>query len=181
MEFYKINEVINYKFMQLPKIFFIDNKYKKLSITAKVIYSLLLDRMHLSEKNNWVNKNNEIYLVFSREALSVILNISKPTITTYMKELKKFNLIKEERLGRGRMNLIYIAKVEYESDSSMKLKNLTSRSKKTLSLEVKNFNTNNTNINNTNIKIIGKEKIRYKRYEQRDYDIEFLNSFYDNL
>jgi DNA-binding transcriptional ArsR family regulator len=180
IELYKIDEVLTYKFIQMPKILFVGYRYKELNIVAKIIYSLLLDRMSLSRKNNWVNKEGEIYLIFSRENLSQILNVSKPTVTSCMKELKKLDLIKEERMGRGRLNLIYIGKIIPDDEEIKKLKSLISRSKNSLSLEVKNLYPNYTNINNTNIKY-AKEKYKYKDYEQRQYGIGFLESFYDNL
>ena len=47
----------NDSFYKLPKRLFLDERYKHLSISAKVLYALLLDRKALSIKNNWIDVN----------------------------------------------------------------------------------------------------------------------------
>ena len=61
---FKSKQNIQYKFYPAPQALFTVDKYRKLSSDAKFIYSVLRDRMHLSIKNNWINDNDEIYLIF---------------------------------------------------------------------------------------------------------------------
>ncbi|HIT86967.1 MAG TPA: replication initiator protein A [Candidatus Coprocola pullicola] len=42
----------NYGFYKIPKPLFAKKKYHTVSIHAKMLYELLLDRMHLSFKNS---------------------------------------------------------------------------------------------------------------------------------
>lgn len=52
IDLFKINETLTYKFYQMPKELFRNPLYKdKLSLEAKVKYSLLLDRLELSRMN----------------------------------------------------------------------------------------------------------------------------------
>ena len=44
-----------------------DPKFKSPSSDAKVLYVILLDRMKLSEKNNWIDENNRVYIYFTIE------------------------------------------------------------------------------------------------------------------
>lgn len=56
-------------FYKVPKALFTEEKYQKVSTDAKMLYGLLLDRMYLSVKNGWVDKQNRIYQFFTvREA-----------------------------------------------------------------------------------------------------------------
>ena len=114
MKIYKINETLEYSFYQMPQELFDNEKYKKLSLEAKVIYSFLLNRMKLSKINHWINNQGEIYLIYTRKEIQNKLNLSDKPVTRAFKELRNANLIKEEKQGFGKPNLIYIGKIENE-------------------------------------------------------------------
>ena len=48
-------EADQYNFYRIPKTLLTDPRYKSVSIEAKVLYGLLLDRMGLSVKNGWMD------------------------------------------------------------------------------------------------------------------------------
>jgi len=50
-------------------VFFKSNKYKNLSLEARILYGFLDDRRELSLMNNWIGKNGDIYLKFTRRKL----------------------------------------------------------------------------------------------------------------
>ena len=50
-------------FYMLHKALFVNEKYKKLSDSAKVTYAILNDRVSLSIKNNWIDDNGDIYFI----------------------------------------------------------------------------------------------------------------------
>ena len=113
MKLYKINETLENSYYQMPQELFDNESYKYLSIEAKVIYSFLLNRMKLSKMNHWLNAKGEIYLIYTRKEIQSKLNLSDKPITRAFKELRETNLIKEERQGFGKPNLIYIGKIEH--------------------------------------------------------------------
>lgn len=114
MNLYKINETLQHSYYQMPQELFCNEKYKKLSIEAKVIYAFLLNRMNLSRMNKWINEKGEIYLIYTRKEIQSKLNLSDKPVTRAFKELRETNLIKEEKQGFGKPNLIYIGKIEPE-------------------------------------------------------------------
>ncbi len=73
-EVYKIYEVNRHKFYQIPKQLFTSSYYRDLSSNAKLLYGILLDRLELSKKNNWVNDKGEVYLIFRREDVNKCLH-----------------------------------------------------------------------------------------------------------
>ncbi|WP_407967063.1 replication initiator protein A [Enterococcus faecium] len=133
---YTVAEENSHRFYQLPKELFVSESYKELSLNAKVIYSMLLDRKELSRKNNWVDEFGQIFLLFTRENIMEILNISKPTAVKAFKELADSKLIIEERQGLNKPNKIYVCRIKY-GGSNFELQ------------EVESFNPNDTEINNT--------------------------------
>lgn len=97
--FYTANEVYAEKYFQLPKVFFTNDKYKKMSNDSKVAYAILKDRFSYSVKNKWVDKQNRIYFVFTVEELKNILNCAEGKVAKIKKELTEMNLLFQERGG----------------------------------------------------------------------------------
>lgn len=112
--FYKINEVTQHKYYQIPKELYTNPRYKTvINNDAKVLYALLLDRMELSRINNWVDDDGTIFLIFKREDLADMLGICVTTVWRAIKQLKAVGLIAEKRQGLNLPNLIYVGKIDY--------------------------------------------------------------------
>lgn len=116
---YRISDVVNDEFLRFPLTLLANPEYKDMSLEAKFIYSLLLNRLTLSQKNGWINEDNEVYLIYTREDAAAMLNISyKKTIAAF-RELIGKGLLYEKRQGRGYPNLLYVLKAElYDGDAS---------------------------------------------------------------
>ncbi len=111
---YRVSDVVNDEFLRFPLTLLANPKYKEMSLEAKFIYSLLLNRLTLSQKNGWINEENEVYLIYTREDAANILNISyKKTIAAF-RELIDKGLLYEKRQGRGYPNLLYVLKAELD-------------------------------------------------------------------
>lgn len=147
----KINEIDSQRFYQIPKSLFNNDQYKGMSLDAKVIYAVLRDRMELSRKNNWINSNNEIYLMFTKANIAELIGCSEPVVYKATKQLIKFGLIEEKRQGLGKPNIIYINHIEQTIENTKNLKILSSRTKEFLGQDIKNINTSDTDNINTNI------------------------------
>lgn len=115
---YRINDVVKEEFLRLPLTLLANPKYKQMSLEAKFIYSLLLNRMTLSQRNDWINEDNEVYLIYTREEASKILNISYKTAVNAFRELIKNGLLYEQRQGLGAPNLLYVLKAELEDEDA---------------------------------------------------------------
>ena len=83
-------------------------------IYSKILYGFLLDRLTLSQKNHWIDVDNNIYLIFTRQEVQDKLGLSEKTVTKAFKQLADVNLIAEKRQGLGKPNLIYVGKIQYE-------------------------------------------------------------------
>lgn len=111
---YRLSDVVNDRFLRLPLSLFANPNYKKLSSESKLVYSLLLDRMSLSQKNNWINENGEVYLIYKREEIADILCITYKKAIAAFKELISAGLLLEKRQGRGFPNRLFVLKCELE-------------------------------------------------------------------
>lgn len=60
-------EAEQYAFFRIPKILITDPIFKKLSLEAKVLYGMMMDRLVLSAKNGWKDNTGRIYIYFTIE------------------------------------------------------------------------------------------------------------------
>ena len=70
-----------------------------LSHTAKLLYTLLLDRATLSQKNNWVDSQGRIYVVYPLSHLAKDLGCCISSVTRSFSELEKADLAERVRSG----------------------------------------------------------------------------------
>lgn len=98
-----------FSFYRIPKALFTEPNFRELSTDAKVLYGILLDRMSLSLKNQWLDAQNKVYIIFTVEEIMDALNCANQKATRLMVELEKqVGLIERKRQGLGRPNLIYV-------------------------------------------------------------------------
>ena len=147
--FYTEKEEVTLRFYQVPKALFKNPVYKGLGLGPKLMYSILRDRLDVSIKNNWKDEKGYIYLIFSVEELSTLLEINKDTVTTYKRELVKYRLIIDKRLGQGKSNMIYVLKPEIKE--FLNPKNSDSRIRKNPLLESEKCAPIDTYVNEPNL------------------------------
>ena len=144
----KASEVQEQRFYQLPKFLVHDERFKGLSSDAKLLYAILRDRHELSLKNNWVDDDGYVFIIYTRADMMNALGLSDKPITKAIKDLKKYGLIDEKRQGLNKPNLIYVLTVDYDSQWNRKISE--SRIVKSPNQESLNLRLNDTNINKTN-------------------------------
>ena len=159
-EKYNLSQVKTERFYQLPKYLFEDAYFKKMSAEAKIMYALLKDRFELSIQNEWVDKNNNIYFIFSNKHLCEYLGYAEQKIIKLKKELIKFNLLTQERVGLNKPNRLYLLKPNYNIKAShtkelpnSQFQNNEFGSSRTVNLsgqELPNSQSNDTDYNDTN-------------------------------
>ena len=117
MEFipYKSNETLENRYYQIPQELFVNSLYKdKLNSDSKILYAFIIDRLTLSQKNNWIDSENNIYLIFTRQEVQDKLGLSEKTVIKAFKQLSETKLIFEKRQGLCKPNLIYVGKIQHE-------------------------------------------------------------------
>ncbi|MGN4158014.1 replication initiator protein A [Staphylococcus capitis] len=144
------------RFYQLPKFLFEDDYFSKMTTDAKVMYALLKDRFELSKINNWIDEENNIYLLYTNKQLCSILQYGEPKIIKLKKELEKFNLIINERQGLNRPNKIYLLEPSYDKElTNRKFQNkqiVSSRTNENIVQELTICKSNDTKNNDTDYK-----------------------------
>ena len=166
--------MMNIKFIKLPKALF-EGTYTELSSDGKLLYSLLLDRSLLSEKNSLTDDNGRVIVYFTNNEVCDKLKCSHDKATKLFRELERFKLICRHKQGKGKPDLIYVRQItrsEYsavnnadEQDSGMRKINVTECGKSAGN----NTDYSNTDLSNTNL------SIRYDEMEEnREPDYRYI-------
>lgn len=110
-DYYYGSEAEQFNFYRIPKILFTDQRFSDVSVEAKVLYGLLLDRMSLSVKNQWIDDENRVYIYFKLEDVMEYMGIGKDKGVKLFAELdaeKGCGLIRRKKQGLGKPVIIYV-------------------------------------------------------------------------
>lgn len=140
-----------FSFYRIPKVLFTEERFKNISAEAKVLYGLLLDRMSLSAKNGWQDKENRVYIIFTIEDIMEAMGCADQKAGKLLYELEsKCRLIERKRQGLGKPNLIYVKNFVTPSESRfLNRENHDSGEVKITDQEPLKSRSNNTENNNT--------------------------------
>ena len=157
-------------FYQVPKSLFRLRRDGKLSVNAFDIYILMLDRHKVSKKNNWIDKEGQVYVLYTYEEISIELNLKRRnSIAEAIKELENLNFIKKKR--RFNQSTIF-----YITDT------LNSNETDTLVIINNNNNLSNNKINNNNNSVAGiiRQEIHFL-IKSRNIKIDNVLKYCSNL
>jgi DNA-binding Lrp family transcriptional regulator len=164
--FYGI-EAEQFSFYRVPRLLIKDERFKELSSDAKLLYGLMLDRMSLSMKNEWMDSENRAYIIYTIEAIMDDLGCSKPTCGKILRELDcehGIGLIERKRRGLGKPDLIYVknfssVEVQKEEDEVPSDAAVSTEVKETDLLKEKNFTSESKENEPPEVKESRREKI----------------------
>ena len=179
-----------FSFYRIPKALFQEQRFQNLSTDAKTLYGILLDRMSLSVKNEWFDKQGRVFIIFTIEDVKRALCCADNKATKLLRELENFGLIERKRRGLGKPSLVYVKNFSSESskesvknrdnDDSCGSKIACQDPVKSRGIKKKE---NKTEMNNTNL-ILSDESEKMKNrelleeYFSRSLEIELLLRLY---
>ena len=197
-DYYYGAESEQFSFVRVPRVLFTDKEhFGNLSNEAKLLYGLLLERMSLSRKNNWIDKHNRVYIIFPVEEIEESLDVGHEKALNLLKELDDqsgIGLVKKKRRGLGLPSILYvknfIVKGEQNTDcvptsrstknkfqevgktDFKKSENQTSENPKNRLLEVRNSDSNNIDINNLDMSYTYDQSIDPPRTDFQNFSPE---------
>ena len=111
LDYYYGIEAEQFSFYRVPRLLIKDERFKKLSSDAKLLYGLMLDRMSLSIKNKWFDDNNRAYIIYTISSIMEDLGCGKEKAVKVLAELdntKGIGLVEKVRRGLGKPDIIYV-------------------------------------------------------------------------
>ena len=97
-------------FYMMPRLLF--TEACPLSLEAKVLYTMIIDRTDLSLKNNWRDKQGRIYIYFTVEEAAKLLGCSSKKAGKLISELELRGYIQRKVQGLGKPVMIYLNRAQ---------------------------------------------------------------------
>lgn len=99
-----------YKYTKLTDYFPLPRSVLELSLpsTALLLYSVLLDRATLSQKNGYTDELGKVYVVYPIESLAQTLHISNTAVKRHLRALENRGLIKRVHHAKNQPSHIYL-------------------------------------------------------------------------
>ena len=107
-DYFYQSEANQFAYYRIPKDLVINKEFSELSIPAKFLYALFLDRATLSFKNGFLDERGRVFIIYKVEALMDDSGLSNKSVAKFSNELEEYGLIKRKRLGLGQPNRIYV-------------------------------------------------------------------------
>ena len=110
-DYYYGDESNQFSFYRIPRQLITGEQFKKLSIDAKLLYGLLLDRMGLSARNGWYDEAGRVYIYYTLDEIQADLNCGHDKALKLLSELdtgRGFGLIERIKQGQGKPTKIYV-------------------------------------------------------------------------
>lgn len=110
--------------LQVPKMLFQMEKYKNLSNTAKILYSLFLDRLKFAVQNGWVDGEGDLFVIYPKSEMKKDLNTTRYGVDQAVQELVQVGNLVRIISDNGKANHFYINDIyenEMEEESMMTL------------------------------------------------------------
>lgn len=79
-----------------------------ISNTAKLLYTQLLSKAQLSQKNEWLDSQGRVYFIYPIHQMAVDMDKSITTVKDALRELVASQLLEKIPQGRGRPNHLYL-------------------------------------------------------------------------
>ena len=94
------------EYMSFPKFLL---EMTSLSESAKIIYTVLLDRARLSQKKTgWADEHGHVFIYYPIKDLAAAVHKSNMTVKSALSALEKKQLIHRQHMGLGKANRIYV-------------------------------------------------------------------------
>lgn len=150
LDYYYGKQADQYSFYRIPKALFTEERFRTLSTEAKVLYGLMLDRMGLSVKNNWMDEGGRVYIIYTVGEIMETLGCAEQKAIKLLGELdvkSGVGLIERKRRGLGKPNVIFVKNFTAKSQI-LNCENHNSGTVEITTQELRKSQGSNTDLNN---------------------------------
>lgn len=105
------DEAMQFTYFRIPRQLITNPRFKHLSTDSKLLYGMLLDRMSLSVKNGWYDKDGRVYIYYTVEEICDSLTCGRDKAMKLLAELdtnKGIGLSERIKQGQGKPTRIYV-------------------------------------------------------------------------
>ena len=118
LDYHYGRQAMQYAMVEIPLLMFIDDAFGSLSIEAKVVYGILLQRIKKANRNGWRDEQGRLYVIYPLEQMHKDIGLSTKIISAGLKQLEDIGIIDILVRGQGKPNIIYVKNYIYSDDDN---------------------------------------------------------------
>ena len=107
MDYFYEHESELFTFYRVPKVLFTEEPFKNMNCEAKLLYGLLLDKMGLSRKSGWFDKQGRAFVYYGITRIMEDLGCAHSKAEKLLSELEQAGLLRRKRQGLGKPSMLY--------------------------------------------------------------------------
>ena len=110
-DYYYGEESESCSFYRIPRLLIVGERFSGLSMDAKLLYGLMLDRMNLSARNGWYDDAGRVYIYYTADEIRADMGCGNDKALKLLSELdtkKGVGLIERIKQGQGKPTKIYV-------------------------------------------------------------------------
>lgn len=112
MDYFYEHESELFTFYRVPKVLFTEEPFKSMNCEAKLLYGLLLDKMGLSRKSGWFDKQGRAFVYYGINRIMEDLGCANSKAEKLLSELEQAGLLRRKWQGLGKPSALYPLKFE---------------------------------------------------------------------
>lgn len=173
----------DYTFLRYPRALFTNPVFASISIEARTLLALILDRLELSQSNSerFSDENGNVYVIYTVEEICKKFGCGNKKVTKLFRELEASEMIYRRRTNGSRPSKIYLTKnffnalkKDFAKCINKPLQNVeTALCKASKTPSINNEYNNNNNINNNSSIIVTDDEIK----EMIEYDCFYCEEY----
>ena len=173
----------DYTFLRYPRALFTNPLFASISIEARTLLALILDRLELSQSNSerFSDENGNVYVIYTVEEICKKFGCGNKKVTKLFRELEASEMIYRRRTNGSRPSKIYLIKnffnalkKDFAKCINEPLQNVeTALCKASKTPSINNEYNNNNNINNNSSIIVTDDEIK----EMIEYDCFYCEEY----
>ena len=163
-DYYYGEQSESFRFLRVSRLLFTAPQFRGLSTDAKLRYSLMLDRMCLSARNDWYDGQGRIFIHYTVTDITEYLNCKKDKVLkllNVMDNKKGVGLIERVRQGQGKPSKIYVRQFTSQGCPDPPHHSIGSRSQDCTEAEVLTAQNNTAASRKTGSQEYGKTECNY--------------------
>ena len=102
--------------VSIPKILIREEAFSNVSLEAKMLYGLILERMGMYKKNKWQDEEGRVYVIYPGKEIAEDMNRSEVSVSKYLSELEMVGLLERKQRGVGVPSRLYLKKLSYAKE-----------------------------------------------------------------
>lgn len=102
-----------FAYVNIPKALIHEEAFSDVSLEAKMLYGLIMERMGMYRKNKWQDEQGRVYVLYPVKEIMEDMNRSEASVSKYLSELEDAKLLERVQSAPGRPCKLYLKKLSY--------------------------------------------------------------------